>query len=229
MRGSRSIILAFIAAAFVALTIYFALASVDARVVVLVAAQDVPALTQLQSRHLRTASLPGAAVLPHALTYEDQAAGRYALVPLFCGEQVIDERLSRPGATGGSVAAALGPGQRAMFVPAPPDAGLGGVLRSGDRVDAIFVSGGSRDAEGVARVFLRGVTVLDMIAASGQPAAAAGRGDPTAGAVLAVSAAQAERLALALEAGTVYLIASCYGAESEPDSPGAVLQDLFTP
>lgn len=228
VRGSRSIILALVAALLAATTIYLCLASAGAEVAVLVAATDIPALTQLQLRHLRTASLPAAAVHPHALTFEDQAAGRYALVPIAAGEQVLDEKLSRPGGAGGAVAAALRPGQRAMFVPAPLEVGLGGALRPGDRVDAIFVADERRVGQTASLVILRQIAVLDVRTTNGQAIAAAGRDDPLAGVVVAVSPAQAERLALALETGTIYLVAACYGAESEPPTPGAVLEDLFT-
>ncbi|MDF1605925.1 SAF domain-containing protein [Nocardioides sp. YIM 152315] len=98
-----------------------------ARVVVTVAAHDLPAGTMLDAGDVRHAEFaPGS--VPEGLARDP--AGRTLAAPLRAGEPVTDVRLVGPALTDGY------PGLVAVPVRLP-DAGMAGLLRVGDRVDLV--------------------------------------------------------------------------------------------
>jgi Flp pilus assembly protein CpaB len=98
-----------------------------AQVPVTVAAHDLPAGTLLDRADLRTVGFaPGS--VPAGLAAE--APGRTLAAPLRAGEPVTDVRLVGPALTDGY------PGLAAVPVRLP-DAGMAGLLRTGDRIDLV--------------------------------------------------------------------------------------------
>lgn len=151
---------------------------------VLVATRPVPAGTALTATDAEVRRIPAAFVPPGALSA--LPAGRRVMVPLFPGEAVLDAHLSPAGV--GGIAARLPPGTRAVAIPAdeatPP-------LRAGDTVDVIAVfatDAATEPAFPVARAARVVAVDADTV-------------------TVAVTPAEANRVAFALTAGRVVLAA----------------------
>jgi Flp pilus assembly protein CpaB len=149
---------------------------------VLVATRAVPVGAPLRAADTAVRRIPAAFVPPGAL--RSLPTGRRVLVPLFPGQAVLRAHVSPAGV--GGLSALLPPGTRALAVPAgeatPP-------LRVGDTVDVIAVFATDAGAEPAFPV-ARGARVV-----------AVGAGRVT----IAVTPAEAARVAFALAAGQVVL------------------------
>jgi Flp pilus assembly protein CpaB len=130
---------------------------------------------------VRTRAVPAALAPEGAVLDAAAAVGRTVVVPLFRGQAVLAAHLAPDGVQG--VAAALGPGSRAVAVPT----GAGGrpPVRAGDSVDVLVVV----DPQPAAVVAAAAV-VVDVAEES---------------VTLAVSAAEAELLAQAVTRGALTL------------------------
>lgn len=191
-----SVLLALAAAA----AVYFYLGSLGRRCPVVVAAAAVPAGKVLGPGELRVVMMPAEAVHPQAVRSLQEGLGLVSSAELLPGEQVLRPRVFPPEQAGPG--GRLAPGVRAMLVPVPPERWPGGTVRPGGLVDVVFVSG-DPDQPRLARVLLPSLRVLDVRDDRGMPWGE-GRGVPL-GVVVAVTPGEAEKLAFALEHGSVYL------------------------
>lgn len=185
-----------------AAAVYAHLTAVNRIAPVLVAATDIPAGARVEDGMVRVSHLPAPAIHPHALTGAAQARGRVARQAIVRGEQILAERLA-----GGPDAAAvsLEDGERALFVPLGPDRAYpASFLHPGERVDLILVADPGAGEDGLARLLLAGVKVLAVHA---ERQGAFGRDEAIQGVTVAVDAAQAERLAFAVEQGRIHILA----------------------
>ncbi|MFZ5769543.1 MAG: Flp pilus assembly protein CpaB [Bacillota bacterium] len=196
-RMAGSLVLAVVAG----VTVYLYLDSLGERYPVVVAARPVRAGKVLEPGDLRVAMLPGDGVHPQALTCLSDGVGRVTKVELVAGEQVLRVRTLSPAEAG--VGCDLLPHLRAMLLPVPAERAGGGTITSGRLVDVLFVSD-DPGQPAIARVLAQGLRVLAVRDERGQPWPQ-GRELPM-GVVVAVSAAEAERLAFALEHGSLYLM-----------------------
>ncbi|MCL6449669.1 MAG: Flp pilus assembly protein CpaB [Acetobacteraceae bacterium] len=227
MRDTKHLVVAVVAALVTAALVYFYLAAADARAEVLIARQDIPARVRLQPGMFLRVSYPAAAVHPDALTLEREVVGKYLVTPVLRGEQVLRRKLAG-GPADLSLAASLGPGERAVLVPVTPETGLGGVVLPGDRVDLVFVADERRFGASAARVLMRSLAVLDVRDEGGRAASGDGRGSLPMGLVVKVTPGQAERLAFALEHGRLYVALA--GLEDDGwATSGVTPQNLFSP
>lgn len=112
-------------------------------VMVVVAAQDIPAGTIISPGMVRLAPVDAAGVLEGAVTVADVAVGQVARIPIYEGEQLIAAKLSQEAARTG-LAFIVPPGMRAMAVRVDKVVGAGGNIRPGDRVDVLAVVEGSK-------------------------------------------------------------------------------------
>ena len=183
-----------------ALTVYRYLAGLGERFPVVVAAASLPAGKVLAPGDLKVVMLPGDAIHPQALRSLADGLGRVTATDLLAGEQVLQGRVrSREEAGPGCD---LAPHLRAMLIPVPVERWGGGTLQRGSLVDVVFVSQ-DRDQPQLARVLLSGVRVLGVRDERGQ--AWGGKAAPL-GVLVAVTPGEAERLAFALEHGSLYLV-----------------------
>ncbi len=108
---------------------------------VVTAKVDIPARTEIKPDMLEISRVPEKALLAGAFASRDLVTGRVARIPIYKGEQVIQEKV----ASFESNKADLGlsfvvpKGQRAMAVKVDKVVGAGGLIRPGDRVDIVGV------------------------------------------------------------------------------------------
>lgn len=178
----------------------------DTSVSVLVAARALEPGARLEPGDLAIAQVGAATPLLEALLPAGDERAQGWLVPhgLQAGEPVRLSDLRPPSWAGG---------HRAMSVPVEAEHAVGGALRSGDRVDVVGV------ADGRASWVVLGAEVLDVPDEDPQ----GGLGGVSAYAVtIAVTEAQALRLALALREGQVEVVRST-GAPAVA-TPGATAE-----
>jgi pilus assembly protein CpaB len=201
-----------------------------AGVPVVLAAAPIAYGEKLQPKQLVLARLPADAVPPGAFASIDQVLKQdgggapVALVAISTKEPLLAAKLSGPGARA-TLAALISEGKRAYTIGVTEVAGGGGHVLPGDRVDVVLtrdVSQGS-GIEGAQRNKLVSEVVLQNIRVLGMdlnvdPAST----KPTVArtATLEVSVEDAERLALAAQAGTLSLALRKIGsAEVQPVRP----------
>lgn len=109
-----------------------------AETTVVTAKQDIPARTEITAGMLQLTKVPASALLAGAFSDVSLVEGRVARIPIYAGEQLVQEKLA-------SVRSDLGlsyivpRGMRAMGVKVDKVISPGGLTRPGDRVDVIAV------------------------------------------------------------------------------------------
>ncbi|MGE5485135.1 MAG: Flp pilus assembly protein CpaB [Ignavibacteriales bacterium] len=189
---------------------------------VVVAGVDIAACSLIEPGSVRLARVDRSAAHPDAFRRLEEVCGNYSTQPLVAGEQVLRRRVAA-GEQGGVVSGLAGD-MRAMFVPVDESRAVGGVLKQGGRVDVVFVSAEQHGAS-VAKRLLTSVQVIQ--AGTGQKGAG-GRdgGGGVSGVIVAVTPADAERLAFCLENGSIYLVAVPYGSPPSATA-GVTWKDVF--
>lgn len=220
MAGKWRMVASLLLALAAALTVYRFLEGLGERLPVVVAAAPLPAGKVLAPGDLRVTMLPRDAVHPQALRSLADGLGRVTATELLAGEQVLQARV-RSG-EGAGPCYDLAPDLRAMLLPVPAERWGGGELQRGSLVDLVFVSH-ERDQPQLARVLLSGVRVLGVRDERGQ--AWSGKGSPL-GVLVAVTPREAERLAFALEHGSLYLALCPFEPQPVPTA-GVNWENLF--
>lgn len=164
----------------------------EAREMVVVVRENVPAQRVLERSRLELRKIPEGTILPGAYRTLEEAAGRVTLVPLWPGDQVIAGRTADPTELE-ALTANLGPDERGVMVSV--EAGTVKALHAGELVDVVAVTPSSDGLTRVTRV-VPGVKVLKVME---------GSDGLEAWAMLAVSPSQAQTLALAEETGRLRL------------------------
>lgn len=168
----------------------------EAREPVVVVDRKLPAYQRLERSVVRLERVPKGSVLPGAYRSLDEVVGRVTIVPLWPGDQVIAGRTADPGAPEGLLAE-LAAGERGFAVPV--DAETAGAVHPGDSVDVVAVTPSTDGFSQVSRL-VPGVRVLKVGGGGGT----SGSSEPWV--MLAVSPAQAQALALAVETGRLRLV-----------------------
>lgn len=177
-----------------------------AGVSVVVASQDIPALTRISAGMVTVKDLPQDAILPGVFNKTESVVGQVTQVPLTAGEQIIANKVTATGAAlqqlGGDVPLSftIPEGKRAFSIGVSQIGAAGGLVRAGDFVDVILsgemeVAGQEVNtglAPGAACYVLQDVEVL----AVGQHLKQRGTGDDASG--IASSQADAEALSATL-------------------------------
>lgn len=106
---------------------------------VLVAKDDIPKGTAIESSLLETAIVPGEYVQPQAVTSLDRIAGMLVIAPFSKGEQITLSKLAsqQQAQAGGSLAMVTPIGTRAITIPVDNISSLVGMIKPGDYVDVI--------------------------------------------------------------------------------------------
>jgi len=209
---------------------------------VLVAARNLPAGTILKSDDVRWQRWPEEGLDPNFLLRDKgvepqkDAVGRVVIRGLQAGEPITLQRLLKPGEAG-FLAAALTPGLRAVSVRVDAVSGDGGFIVPGDRVDVlldekfpIMYSGDEQASfsglravqKQVNSVILRDVRVLaidqEMQDIDKKPKVAST-------ATIEVDVAQAQKLSLATQMGTLSLALRSLVKAEPPLPEGGIIQD----
>lgn len=193
-------------------------------VTVVVAVSDIREMTRVDETMLRIDRVPRKFLQPGALSSIDAVVGQVAMVPIMAGEQVAGTKVATLGDA--ALALKVPRGLRGLTVAVSDVTGVAGLLRPGNSVDVVgtFDKGDDKASESVTMTLLQNVLVLAVDQRlSGQQRAASARdtdrqtpprGVPNVGSssaggarnvTLAVSPADAQRLVLAQEIGTLTL------------------------
>ncbi len=107
---------------------------------VVIAAKDIPEGTELAASHLKTATIPQGFVQPYAARTSKQVLGTLTIAPLAEGEQILLNKIRRPGEVGPHAALSnfVPQGKRAVTIVVDAIAGVGGFVRPGDTVDILW-------------------------------------------------------------------------------------------
>ncbi|HEY6869748.1 MAG TPA: Flp pilus assembly protein CpaB [Novosphingobium sp.] len=196
---------------------------------IVVATQDVPFATPLTGQNVRLVNWPESSVPTGAFTSLEQAtANRVALRPLVAGEPVLASNVSGNSARA-SIAANLPPGQVAYTIQINDVTGVGGFARPGDVVDVLMTRNMPGDSAGptdkLNDLVLHAVPLLaiDTIADQSKSQPAVGKT-----ATLQVSAADAQKLALASQIGVLSLALRNVADKSQPVMQTILPRDLST-
>lgn len=129
-------------------------------VMVIVAAQEIPARVQITPAMLGTVSRPANAVDPNAVTDAKQVVGALSLITVPAGSSITAAMIGHPSDVGLTVR--LTPGMRAVSVMIDKVKGISGLIQPGDRVDVIAQPQKSGQAPPPAATILRGIRVLSI-------------------------------------------------------------------
>lgn len=199
------LLLALAAAAATALLIFRFLAAADQKVAVVVASRDIAPGAQITAGMVKEASIHPSGLHPEAVTGTGLAVGRFSLVPVHQGEQLLLSQMSDDQGKRGYLARMTGT-ERAMFIPVNLARGLGGAVAEGDRVDVIFVPSEQKMGRSGVATVLEDALVLDVRDDRGlSRQTSEGKDSGFLGVLLAVQPEQAERLAFYLEHGQLFL------------------------
>jgi pilus assembly protein CpaB len=179
---------------------------------VVVANRDIPEGVAIDRIALTSAQWPVQTAPVGAFASIDSVVGRVTRVAIFNGEPVVPGRLA-PTGSGPGLEIKIPPGQRAMAVRINDVAGISGLLQPNSRVDVLVTIHEENSDKQVAKLFMSNMLVLSV----GTEVQRDNQGKPNNATTvtLAVTPDEAERLAIAMNTGTLQLVLRGYG---DPDS-----------
>jgi len=193
---------------------------------VVVFAKDLPEGVLIDRIALTSRAWPSATVPDSAFAVPDSAVGRVTRIPVFAGEPIVPGRLA-PRGTGAGLEQKIAPGTRAMAVRINDVAGISGLLQPNSRVDVLvtLADGNGSASNQVAKLFMEDKRVLSVGTAvqrdqDGKPINATT-------VTLGVTPPEAERLAVAMNRGSIQLVLRGYGDPDTVRTAGATSQDVL--
>jgi len=192
---------------------------------VVVAVRDIPEGSIVGRDAVKTMHRPAATVPAGTFRTIDSVVGRVTRVAVLKGEPMSAPRLAPAGSSPG-LQVIIAPGKRAMVVRIDDAAVISGLIQPNSRVDVLVTL--RADAAGrreIAKVFMENMRVLSV----GRHAERGGAGEPLEAttATLEVAPDEAERLALAMNSGTIELVVRGYGDRSHATTNGASSADVL--
>lgn len=192
---------------------------------IVVASADVPEGAAFDRIQLTTAPWPAKTLPPGAFTSLDSVVGRVARVPVFTGEPILPGRLA-PIGTGPGLELKIPPGHRAMSVRINDVAGIAGLIQPNSRVDVLVTIQDPGSNKQVAKLFMENMRVLAIGTDIQRDAAGKPKTAPTV--TLAVTPVEAERLAVAMNQGSIQLVLRGYGDPDSVKTRGATSVDVLS-
>lgn len=192
---------------------------------VVVAAEDVPEGARLEPRSVAVKQWPAVAAPVGAFPAADSVVGRVTRVAVFRGEPIVPGRLA-PSGTYPGLEVKITPGRRAMAVKINDVVGLAGLIQPNSRVDVLVtLKDDEKQADKRAKVFMSNMRVLSV----GTQVERGADGKPinATTAALEVTPAEAERLAVAMNEGTIQLVLRGYGDPDSISTRGATSSDVL--
>jgi pilus assembly protein CpaB len=191
-----------------------------------VAAKSLPEGTSIDRASLSVREWPVATIPAGAFSSTDSLIGRVTRVAVFEGEALVPGRLA-PSGTGPGIEVKITPGKRAMGVRINDVAGVSGLIQPNSRVDVLvnINSGGERGRQ-VSKLFMENMRVLSV--GTRVERDAEGKAIEATTAALEVTPAEAERLAVAVNQGTIQLVLRGYGDPDSVRTKGANSSDVLS-
>jgi pilus assembly protein CpaB len=190
---------------------------------IVVAVRDVPEGAIIDRHAVTTTDWPAARVPVGAFTTVDSVVGRVTRVSVLNGDPLVPGRLAPVGSAPG-LEVKISPGKRAMTVLIDDVAGMSGLIQPNSRVDVLVTMRTNAPSQRqVAKIFMANMRVLavgEQIEGDGAPV------DATT-ATLEVTPDEAERLALAMNQGSIQLVLRGYGDPSDVATRGASSTDVL--
>ena len=192
---------------------------------VVVAGQDIAEGSMIDRIALKTVSLPVQMVPAGSFSSIDSVQGRVARMAVFTGEAVIQGRLA-PIGTGPGLELKIPPGQRAMAVRINDVAGISGLLQPNSRVDVLVtIAENQSSGKQIAKLFMSNMLVLSVGTEIQRDAQ--GKAINATTVTLAVTPEEAERLAIAMNTGSIQLVLRGYGDPDSVRTKGATSVDVL--
>ena len=192
---------------------------------VVVASRDIQEGMAIDRIALQVAQWPVQTVPVGAFSSIDSVVGRVPRVAIFNGEPIVPGRLA-PSGTGPGLEVKIPPGQRAMAVRINDVAGISGLLQPNSRVDVLVTIRENDSDKQVAKLFMSNMLVLSV----GTEVQRDTQGKPinATTVTLAVTPEEAERLAIAMNTGSIQLVLRGYGDPDSVRTKGATSGDVLT-
>ena len=192
---------------------------------VIVANRDIPEGVTIDRIALGTAQWPSENAPAGAYTSIDSVAGRISRVAIFNGEPIVPGRLA-PVGSGPGLEIKIPPGQRAMAVRINDVAGISGLLQPNSRVDVLVTIREDNSEKQVAKLFMSNMLVLSV----GTEVQRDTQGKPinATTVTLAVTPEEAEKLAIAMNTGSIQLVLRGYGDPDSVRTKGATSGDVLS-
>jgi pilus assembly protein CpaB len=192
---------------------------------IVVAVREIPEGAMIDRQAVTTTDWPAATVPAGAFTTIDSVVGRITRVAVFNGDPIVPARLA-PAGSGPGLEVKIAPGKRAMGVRINDVAGISGLLQPNSRVDVLVtLRTDALSQRQVAKVFMENMRVLSV----GRHMERDGDGEPidATTATLEVTPDEAERLAVAMNQGSIQLVLRGYGDPSSVATSGASSTDVL--
>jgi pilus assembly protein CpaB len=199
-------------------------AKVETRPVV-VASRDIPEGMAVDRTALMLATWPVPTVPAGAYSSLDSVVGRVTRVNVFSGEPIVPGRLA-PAGTGPGLELKIPPGQRAMAVRINDVAGISGLIQPNSRVDVLVTIGDQTTGKQVAKLFMENMRVLSVGTEIQRDAS--GKATNATTVTLGVTPEEAERLAIAMNTGSIQLVLRGYGDPDSVRTKGATSVDVLS-
>ncbi len=192
---------------------------------VVVATRDLPEGGVIDKLALKTVQWPIQSVPGGAYSSIDSVAGRVTRVAVFTNEAIVPGRLA-PVGTGPGLELKIPPGQRAMAVRINDVAGISGLLLPNSRVDVLVTIREENSDRQVAKLFMSNMLVLSV----GKEVQRDNSDKPidATTVTLAVTPEEAERLAIAMNSGSIQLVLRGYGEQTNIATRGATSGDVLS-
>lgn len=163
-----------------------------------------------------------------AIVKTEDALNRGVLEPIYQGEPLVENRVSKPGA-GAGLASMIPPGMRAVAIRVNDVVAVSGFAAAGSHVDVLIAGnppGGNQAAGTVTKTLLQNVEILSAGAtiqkdAEGKPVSV-----PTVN--LLLTPAQAEIMSLASNEARIQLVLRNPTDKEEAKPPGTAMAYLFS-
>jgi pilus assembly protein CpaB len=192
---------------------------------IVVATREIPEGGVIDRAAVTTTHWPAASVPVGAFTAIDSVVGRITRVAVFSGDPIVPARLA-PAGSGPGLEVKIAPGKRAMAVRINDVAGISGLIQPNSRVDVLVtLRTDALSQRQVAKVFMENMRVLSV----GRHMERDGDGEPidATTATLEVAPDEAERLAVAMNQGSIQLVLRGYGDPSNVATSGASSTDVL--
>lgn len=192
---------------------------------VVVAAKDVPEGATFDKLAVEMKLWPAATIPAGAFNSADSVVGRVARIAVFTGEPIVPGRLA-PVGSGAGLETKIAPGHRAMAVRINDVAGISGLLQPNSHVDVVVtLNDGSPVMNDVAKIFMENMQVLSV--GTEVQRDQDGKPNNATTVTLSVTPAQAERLAIAMNRGSIQLVLRGYGDPDTVRTTGATSRDVL--
>lgn len=192
---------------------------------VVVASRDIPEGAAIDRTALALASWPVATIPLGAYASVDSVVGRVTRISVFTGEPIVPGRLAPPG-SGPGLELKIPPGQRAMAVRINDVAGISGLLQPNSRVDVLVTITDQATNKQVAKLFMENMRVLSVGTEIQRDAS--GKATNATTVTLGVTPDEAERLAIAMNTGSIQLVLRGYGDPDSVRTRGATSTDVLS-